>query len=113
MNCTVAASVTDAETLQEISLNDKEFYGSDADEEVSVSRATAGDSEDEYLSPNDDEEDTQQAARGLSLPEGTQASLASSKDSEFTEITDHIERGCGCSEDCYRQFSAGEILDSG
>ena len=74
MNCTVAATLTDPETLYEIRLNDREFYGSDSDEEGSASRAIARDSEDEYLSPTDDEEEIERAARGLILPEGTQAS---------------------------------------
>ena len=83
-----------------------EFYGSDSDEEGSISRAIARDSEDKYLSPNDDEDEIERAARGLALPEGTQASSASGKDSEIALITAEIEKGCRCSEDCYQQFSA-------
>ena len=57
VSCTIAAALTDPETLQEISQSDREFYGSHSDEEGSVSHVIARESEDEYLSPNDDEED--------------------------------------------------------
>lgn len=102
MNCTVAATVTDQETLQEICQNDREFYGYDSDEEVSVPCAIASNSEDEYLSPNDDEEETDQAVRRHSLPEGTQASLASGEDGEIADIRHQIEQGCGCNDHCFQ-----------
>ena len=50
VSCTVAAVVADPETLEEISLSNREFYGTVSDEEGLVSRVSAKDSEDELLS---------------------------------------------------------------
>ena len=41
VNCTVAAALADPETLEAISLNDREFYGTASDEESFVSHTTA------------------------------------------------------------------------
>ena len=106
VNCTVAATLADPETLEAISLNDREFYGTASDEESFVSHTTARDSdEDEHLSPSEDEEAIERAARGLA---GASASQESSQDDEMSA---QIAGGCGCSEDCYQQFSPQEILD--
>ena len=85
-NCTVSATLADPETLEEITLNDKEFFGAASDEEESVSHATAKESEDKYLSPNEDEEAMEHTTRGLALPEGPQPSTASSQDDEMSDI---------------------------
>ena len=111
VNCTVAAVVADPETLEEISLHDREFYGTASDEERLVSHITARDSEDEYLSPSEDEGAIGRVARRLSLPEGPGASTVSHPDDEIGEISAETEKGCGCSEDCFQQFSQQEILD--
>ena len=102
----MAAALADPETLEAISLNDREFYGTASDEESFVSHTTARDSddehEDEHLSPSEDEEAIERAARGLA---GASASQESSQDDE---ISAQIAGGCGCSEE---QFSPQEILD--
>ena len=111
VHCTVHAAIADPETLEEIRLSDREFYGFESDEEGSLSHVAATDSGDEYLSPSESEDAIGTAARGLAHPGCVGASTGVNQEDEIDEIAAEIEKGCGCSEDCFRQFTLQEILD--
>ena len=62
--------VSDAETLELIQALDAEFYGPEEESSSRSShRGTHADSDDEYLSPTEDETDTRRSIGQMSEPE--------------------------------------------
>ena len=106
------AIVSDAELKQQIEALDSVFYGAD---EVSVGRSLRtsmyDDSEDEYLSPTEDETDVRSSIGQVSAPTGAPSGSSMLCDNEAAVIASEFENGCGCKEECYRQFTVDEICE--
>ena len=96
------AIVSDAELRQQIEALDSEFYGTD---EVSVGRSlrtsTYDDSEDEYLSPTEDETDVRSSIGQVSAPTGAPSGSSLLCDDEAAVIASEFENGCCCKEEYY------------
>ena len=112
--CVARAITADQEILEQIRLNDLEFYGADlpAEEQLPASQMD-DDSEDEVLSLSDNETSIMQDVRRMSMPLGstTPGPSVTPTDDEDEAITSEFEKGCGCSEACYEQFTVAKIKE--
>ena len=104
VQCAVAASLSDAETLELIRVDDIEFYGSEC--EITVPLLTTSD-DDEHLSSTEDDRVLLRSVTELAV---TGPSTDGGGDGELEVIADEFKKGC-CKERCYEQFSPPEILD--
>jgi len=68
--CVASVIVADQETLEQIQLDESEFYGTDSYDEDQPSMIVADDhdSEDELLSLSEDETSTREGIRSMSMP---------------------------------------------
>jgi hypothetical protein len=98
--CIASSIVADQETLDLIRL---EFYGDHLSEEEDHHTTATNDSDDGELSLSDDEASTRREITTMSGPSGETES--SSMDEEEAKIASEFEKGCGCGEACYEQFS--------
>ncbi len=99
--CIASSVFADQETLEQIRLEESEFYGDHLSEDDNTTTTT--DSDEEELSLSEDEVSTRQEIRSMSVPSGSLA--ATESDEEEAKIASEFEKGCGCGEACYEQFS--------
>jgi len=114
--CVASVIVADQETLEQIQLDESEFYGTDSYDEDQPSMIVADDhdSGDELLSLSEDETSTREGIRSMSTPADSTTpgpSVTPADDDEEVKIINEFDRGCGCDEECYKQFSISEVKD--
>lgn len=111
--CVASSIVADQETLDQIRLENSEFYGDQlSEEEDHHSTTTTNDSDDEELSLSDDEASTRHEINSMSVPSGSSAAAESgSFGEEEAQIASEFEKGCGCGDACYEQFTISEVND--
>ncbi len=105
--CVASSIIDDQETLDQIQLNNCEFYGDDDSSGEELSHDSSS-SEEAYSSHSEDEA----SIRQMSMPPGSAGCSAAPDDGdEDALISTEFEKGCGCDEKCYKQFSVSEISD--
>ena len=109
--CVASSVVGDKETLDQIRLENAEFYGALSSEEEDHlgeedhSAVDANDTVDEELSLSEDEASTRREITSMSVPSGAAGPGTSSADQEEEKVATEFEKGCGCDKLCYEQFS--------
>ena len=109
-HCT-AASIVDQDTLEQIRLCDAEFYGAEFFEEDLTCLPCTDPTDEEYLSPTEDEDGVCRSIRRMSMPTGAAGPSVLSEKDEIIKVSHEFERGCKCHEQCYAQFDASEIAE--
>ena len=106
--CPIATTdTTPAGLLQAYSGEDEEFYG--LDEEVSEMSSNEQSCSDlDELSDSDP--DSEALCRSFSAQEDSDEMLIGDQDAEKKFVRDILQRGCGCSFNCYEQFSLENVI---
>ena len=106
------AVISDHETLEEIQIEDSEFFGSDCSEENPIAPPLLTDEKkDEYLSGTEEESNIRSGIGQISLPTSSSDFDMLQDNDETRIVTDELQKGCGCSEMCYQQFHISEVRD--
>ena len=106
--CPIATTdATPAGLLQAYSGEDEEFYG--LDEEVSeISSNEQSCSDLDELS--DCDLDSKALRHLFNSQEDSDEMLIGDQDAERKFVRDNLQRGCGCSFNCYEQFSVEDVI---
>ena len=100
--------VSDAETLQLIEEFESDFYGADEQSCDRSFRRSTPEDDDEYLSPTEYDADTRRSIEKVGQNDAQGQSVC---DDEVAVIASEFESGCGCKEQCYKQFGVEEICE--
>ena len=104
--------LTDLEVLEQIRIEEADFYGSSLIEEEENFQCTDdGSDRDEVISLSDDDSSTRHEVNQMTVP--SKSSLPDNTlmvDEEEAKIAAEFDKGCGCCDRCY-QFSVSEVKD--
>jgi len=87
----------------------EEFYGiGSQDDDLHVSEHLSSDSDEDKLGGTDTESET--APRAFDAQSDTDELMITNMGDDRRLVRDHMRQGCGCSFDCYKQFTDDEVF---
>ena len=106
--CSIATTAaTPVELQQAYSGEDEEFYGVFEEEMLSDQHSTS-DSDGDELGSTDSDSET--LCRTFDEQDDDDQVLIANQDADKRAVREQLRRGCGCSFDCYKQFTDEEIF---
>ena len=109
--CSVVTTPTAPADLVEAYRDDEEFYGigGQDDEDLHVSEhLPSSDSDEDELGGTDTESEV--APRAFDAQSDSDQVMITNMDDDRRLVRDHMRQGCGCSFDCYKQFTDDEVF---